>query len=178
MKKSLKLTRCALLCAAAVVLSMLESALPVPIFFLPGCRLGLANLAVIVAIPIVGSGGAVSVCVVKSLFILVARGVMAGFMSFCGGAVSLAVMLLLFYIKQFGYVGVSIASAAAHNTAQLAAAALIMWDIRVFSFLWLYLLLSIAAGTVTGFVAGVCVPPLCKVLNTLDRGLGSGTNKS
>lgn len=143
---------------------MLESALPVPIFFLPGCRLGLANLAVIIAIPITGAGGAASVCVVKALFILVTRGVTAGFMSFCGGTLSLAVMLLLFYYGKFGYIGISIASAAAHNTAQLAAAALLMWDIRVFNFIWIYLLLSIAAGALTGLVSGISVPPLCKAL--------------
>ena len=157
---------------------MLESALPVPIFFLPGCRLGLSNLAVIIAIPLVGAGTAASVCVVKALFILVTRGVTAGFMSFFAGAVSLGVMLLLFYIGKFGYIGISIVSAAAHNTSQLAAAALLMWDIRVFNFIWIYLLLSIVTGALTGLVSGISVPPLCKALKALDRGLGSGRNES
>lgn len=162
--RALYITGCAMLCAVAVVLSMLESALPVPIFFLPGCRLGLSNLAVIIAAFVLGSGGAFSVVIVKAAFILITRGLTAGFMSFCGGLLSLCVMLALFSGKRFGFVGVSVAGAAAHNVAQLAAAALLMWDIRVFSFLWLYLLLSIVTGTLTGIAAGLIIPPLCRAL--------------
>lgn len=153
-----------MLCAVAVVLSMLESAVPMPLFFLPGCRLGLSNLAIIIALFLTGLGGAFSVSIVKSVFILVTRGVTAGLMSFSGGILSLCVMAALFYCSRFGFVGVSVASAAAHNTAQLAAAALLMSDVRVFSFLWLYLLLSIVTGALTGTAAGVIIPPLSKTL--------------
>lgn len=171
--KSLYITRCAMLCAVAVVLSVLESAIPMPVFFVPGCRLGLSNLAVIIAIFVIGVGGAFSVAVVKSMFILVTRGVTAGLMSFSGGILSLCVMIVLFYTARFGFVGVSVASAAAHNTAQLAAAALLMCDARVFSFLWLYLLLSIVTGTLTGTAAGIIIPPLCKALKINNYGYPS-----
>lgn len=153
-----------MLCAVSVVLSMLESSLPTPVFLVPGCRLGLSNLAIIISIPITGIGGAFSVSVVKSLFIFITRGVTAGLMSLSGGIFSLLVMLLLFYIRRFGFVGVSVASAAAHNAAQLAVAALLMNDLRVFSFLWLYLLLSIITGAFTGTAAGLIIPPLTKAL--------------
>ena len=166
------ITRCALLCAVAVVLSMLESMLPTPVFLVPGCRLGLSNLAVIIAIPLCGAGGAFSVALVKSLFVLITRGVTAGMMSLSGGVLSLCVMLLLFRCKRFGFVGVSVASAAAHNTAQLAVAALLMTDIRVFSFLWLYLILSIVTGALTGTAAGIIIPPLLKVLKINEKNAG------
>ncbi len=155
---------CAMLCAVSAVLSTLESALPLPVFFVPGCRLGLSNLAVITAIPLVGAAGSLSVVGVKALLIFVTRGVTAGIMSLCGGLLSLAVMLFLFWLARFGFVGVSVASAAAHNTAQLAAAGLLMGDMRVFSFWWLYLLLSIVAGALTGVSAGVIIPPLGRAL--------------
>ncbi|MCQ4022871.1 MULTISPECIES: Gx transporter family protein [unclassified Ruminococcus] len=167
--KAYFITRCALLCAVAVVLSMLESMLPAPVFLVPGCRLGLANLAVIIAIPVTGSGGAFLVVIVKAMFIFVTRGVTAGLMSLSGGLVSLCVMLLLFRCRHFGFVGVSVASAAAHNTAQLAVAALLMSDIRVFSFVWLYLLLSIVTGALTGTAAGIIIPPLSKALKIKSR---------
>lgn len=170
--KAFFVTRCALLCAAAVVLSMLESMLPTPVFLVPGCRLGLSNLAIIIAIPLCGAGGAFSVAIVKALLVLITRGITAGIMSLAGGVLSLCVMLLLFRCKRFGYVGVSVASAAAHNTVQLAVAALMMTDIRVFSFLWLYLLLSIVTGALTGTAAGIIVPPLLKSLKTDEKNAG------
>lgn len=170
--RSYFITRCALLCAVAVVLSMLESMLPAPVFLVPGCRLGLSNLAIIIAIPVIGSSGALSVALVKSMLILITRGVTAGVMSLAGGMLSLCVMILLFRCKRFGFVGASVAGAAVHNTAQLAVAALLMSDIRVFSFLWLYLLLSIVTGALTGTAAGIIIPPLIKVLKINDKTAG------
>ena len=166
MKKSSAKTvaDCAMLCAVSAVLSMLESAIPAPVFLVPGCRLGLSNLAVIIAIFITGSMGAASVAVVKSLFVFVTRGAVAGVMSICGGLFSLAVMLLLFRSGRFGFLGVSVASAAAHNAAQLAAASLLIGDFSVLSVLWLYLLLSVVTGALTGTAAGIIIPPLGRTL--------------
>lgn len=163
-RKNLYISRCAILCAIAFVLSALESCVPMPILVLPGCRLGLSNIAIIVSVFVVGAGGAFSVAILKSLFVFVTRGVTAGIMSLSGGLLSLVVMLIMLYTLKFGYIGICVVSAVAHNMAQLGVCAVLMWDMHVFSFSWLYLLLSIATGLLTGTASGLIIKPLCRAL--------------
>lgn len=70
--------------------------------------------------------------------------------SLCGGALSLATMLLLRRTGRFSVLGVSIAGAVCHNLGQLACAALLTGTAG----LGWYLPVLLAAGCITGAAVG------------------------
>lgn len=150
------LCRSALLCAVGITLSALEAALPDFPFILPGMKLGLSNIAVILAIDTVGFFGALAVVTVKSGFALLTRGFTAAFMSFCGGVLSFLIMYLCAKSKKpkFGSIGIGLAGAFSHNMGQLAAALLLVGN-AVFAYGTVLSVISVFTGTITGLAAGI-----------------------
>lgn len=156
-KNILRLTRTAIISAVAIVLSVLESMLP--IIPLPGMKLGLSNIASMFAAGSEGIGSSVTVSVIKSLFVLITRGFTAFLMSFFGGLASTLVMCLMLCVKKkyFGYIGVGVAGAAIHNTVQIFVACVIL-DFTVITYLPVLLFISAITGCITGFTVGIILP--------------------
>ena len=156
-KNILRLTRTAIISAVAIVLSVLESMLP--IIPVPGMKLGLSNIASMFAAGSEGIGSAVTVSVIKSLFVLITRGFTAFLMSFFGGLASTLVMCLMlcFKKKYFGYIGVGVVGAAIHNTVQIFVACVIL-DFTVITYLPVLLFISVITGCITGFTVGIILP--------------------
>ena len=86
-----------LLFALAMALSFIEGTLVIP-GLLPGMKLGLANIVVMYALFFMGARQALVLDVLKALFVFLVSGVTAGFLSLCGGLLSLAVMWVLYYL--------------------------------------------------------------------------------
>ncbi|MBR1810682.1 MAG: Gx transporter family protein [Clostridia bacterium] len=157
-----------ILSAEAVVLSFLESLLPPLTFLPPGAKLGLANVAVMFTVVWAGLPAALAVTAVKALYVLITRGLSAFWISLCGGLCSVAVMYFLTRTRQtgrrrssFGYIGISVLSATAHNLGQLGAASAIA-GAPLIAYLPLLVLFGIFFGSVTGTVLGVVMPVLEK----------------
>lgn len=150
------LCRSALLSAVGIVLSAFESALPDFPFVLPGMKLGLANIAVILAIDTVGFWGAFAVVIIKAGFALLTRGATAAVMSLFGGVLSLIIMYLCTKCKrpQFGSIGLGIAGAFSHNMGQLIVACVLVGN-AVFGYGAALSLVSILSGGLTGLTAGI-----------------------
>ena len=119
--KTRKLTLCALFAAVAVAVNAVEGLIPTAAFMPPGAKLGISNVVTMFVSLRIGLLEALSVALVKSLFVLAARGFSAFVMSLSGGIVStLACFFMLKYCKKiFGFVGVGIAGALLHNCAQV-----------------------------------------------------------
>lgn len=62
---------------------------------MPAMKLGLSNIVVMYAVLFLNRRSALYLVLLKALFALLTRGVTAGFLSLCGGALSLAVFCLL-----------------------------------------------------------------------------------
>lgn len=156
-----------LLCACAIVLSILESLLPDLPFPVPGMKPGLANIATMTAIEAMGFSSALYVTLAKSLFVFVTRGATAFLMSFSGGIVSMLVMYLLLKCRKpaFGCIGTGIAGAFCHNAAQLAMASLLT-NTLIFYYLPFVSAVSLVTGSVTGTAVYFILPP---VLSSLKR---------
>ena len=84
-----------LLFALSVVLSFLEGTLTPLLGLPPGVKLGLANVVVMYALFFLGRGSAFTLVLLKSFFVLLTRGAMAGALSLGGGLLSLGVMAVL-----------------------------------------------------------------------------------
>ena len=126
-----RLTRCAVLTALALALSVAEGLVPLTILFpLPGLRLGLANLVTVYA--------------------LLGGNLMALAFSLTGGLLALGVMALLLRCSFLSLFGVSIAGAAAHNTGQILAAMAVLGSRAPLVYLPPLLLCSLVTGAVTG----------------------------
>ena len=79
-----------LLFALAMALSFIEGSLVIP-GLLPGMKLGLANIVVMYALFFMGVKQALVLDVLKALFVFLVSGFTAGFLSLCGGLLSLLV---------------------------------------------------------------------------------------
>lgn len=164
MKGTRRLTVMALLTAAAMILSYVESLLPSP--GIPGVKLGLANIAVIFALYRLGwrEAGAISLVRVGMVSVLFGS-VGALFYSLAGAVLSLAVMALLRRLDVFSPVGVSVAGGVSHNAGQILMAMLLLETERL---IW-YLPVLVLTGLGGGILVGLCGAALVKRLPPLEK---------
>lgn len=156
-----KVTALGLFLAASLVLSYLEHLLPMP---LPGVKLGLSNLLVVLALYLYDRRTAALLLFGK---ILLSALLFAGFSAFlyslCGGALSFAVMCLLKALPWFSITGVSMGGGVAHNVGQLMAA-LLFFPPRTLLFYLPFLLLSgLAAGALLGITAAFLIKRVFRI---------------
>ena len=120
----------------------------------PGVKLGVANIAVLLALYADGLPLAAAVTT--------ARVVLAGFLfsgpmsivfGLAGAWLSLLVMVLLKKTSWFSVTGVSMAGGACHNLGQLLAARVVLDSAAVFGALPPLLLVGASAGALTGFLS-------------------------
>ena len=152
------------LTALALIFSYVESLIPISLG-IPGVKLGLANLIVVVAL--------YKMSWAEASVISVVRIIVAGFMfanvfsilySLSGGILSFTVMALLKRTGKFSVFGVSMAGGVAHNIGQITVAAFV---VQTFSVTY-YVPVLIVAGVVTGFIIGILAKEMLKRLAGLD----------
>lgn len=147
----------ALYTAAALILGLLDSAIPLPAFIpLPGVRLGLANIAGMLALLTLGAPMAFLLTLCRCLLgALVSGNAFALVYSLGAGLLAMAAMALArrFYPRHMSIWGISMAGATAHNLAQVGIAALIIQDTAVFILLPPLILLGGLTATLTALIA-------------------------
>lgn len=149
--KMREITVCALLSSLALILSYLEFLLPLPVP-IPGIKLGIANLAVMVAMYKLSNRYALTVNLVRILIAgLLFNGVFGAFYALAGALLSFTVMCGLKYSDKFSIVGVSMAGSVAHNLGQLMLASFIMSTPHLFY----YFPVLLFSGMLTGILLGI-----------------------
>lgn len=149
--KAYKISVSAVLTALAMIFSYVEALFPFN-FGIPGIKLGLSNLAVLVALYGLGPWYAFAVNLTRILLSgFLFGGVSAMMYSLAGGMLSFAVMCLLKKTGLFSPLGVSMAGGVAHNAGQLTVAALIIENSKIY----LYMPALLISGTVTGILLGI-----------------------
>ena len=142
-----------LLLAFALILSYVESLIPF-FFGIPGMKLGLANLAVLLTMILLG--------VREALMINIGRIIISSFLfgnmfmilySLAGGIFSFLVMIGMKKSKKFSIAGISMGGGVFHNVGQLLVAFAVVETKSIFY----YLPVLLAAGVGTGFLNGVIV---------------------
>ncbi len=150
--------------ALALIFSYVETLIPIS-FGIPGVKLGLANLVIVIALYKIRPG--------EALLLSVTRVALAGFIfgnyfsiiySLAGGLLSLAVMALLKKEGGFSVIGVSIAGGVSHNVGQLIVAMLV---VETFSVIY-YVPVLLAAGAITGFFIGILAEQMLRRLRNIQ----------
>lgn len=146
--------------ALALIFSYVETLIPVNLG-IPGVKLGLANLIIVVAL--------YKMRLSEAYLLSVVRVLLAGFIfgnyfsiiySLAGGLLSLTVMALLKKWGGFSLQGISIAGGVFHNIGQLIVAAVV---VETFSVTY-YFLVLLVAGLLTGLVIGIVAEMMLKRL--------------
>ena len=143
----------AMFTALALIFSYVEFLLPLPVP-VPGIKLGLANLVIIIAIYRMSFKYAFTInCVRIVASGLLFSGVFGMLYSFAGGILSLVVMYVLYRTGRFSMVGISMAGGVMHNLGQLLTACLIVSNIRLMSYFAVLLFSGLISGILIGIVA-------------------------
>ena len=161
-KRVRRLTELSVLTAIALIIFVIELQIPNP-FPIPGIKLGLANIAILVTMCTVGKREALMVAVYRSLLILAFGGNIVGFgFSLLGGVAAGFTMYVLIEIKHVSIFGVSIGGAAMHAIGQIVVAMMFAKSIYIVSYLpWLMVASSFAGG----IIAFLSIP----VIKALDH---------
>lgn len=140
-----------MLTALAFILSYVESLVPVTVG-IPGVKLGLANLVVVIALYTLDLKGAFVISAVRIVLSgLTFGGLFSMLYSLAGGLFSFAVMAILSRKKVFGTVGVSVCGGVAHNIGQLLVAMAVLETESV----WYYFPVLLISGSVAGVLIGL-----------------------
>lgn len=150
--------------ALALIFSYVETLIPIQ-FGIPGVKLGLANLIIVIAL--------YRVKLSEVYLLSIVRVLLAGFIfgnyfsiiySLAGGILSLTVMALLRKKGGFSVIGVSIAGGVFHNIGQLIVASVI---VETFGVMY-YVPVLLIAGLVTGLLIGIASDGMLKRLASLE----------
>lgn len=150
-----RLALSAMLAALALIFSYVEVLIPLPVP-VPGIKLGIANLVIVMAIYKLGFRYAFTInCVRIAIAGLLFSGVFGMLYSFAGGILSLLVMYLLQRTGWFSMVGVSMAGGVAHNLGQLVTASLLVQSVRMMSYFSILLFSGLISGILIGVLASL-----------------------
>ena len=146
--------------ALSLIFSYVETLIPFQIG-IPGVKLGLANLVIVVAL--------YKLSLKETYLLSIVRVLLSGFLfgnyfsiiySLAGGLLSLTVMAALKRFGGFSVMGVSLAGGVFHNIGQLLIA---MAVVETYSVMY-YLPVLLVAGMITGFVIGLVSNEMLKRL--------------
>ena len=139
--------------ALTLIFSYVETLIPIHLG-IPGVKLGLANLIIVITLYKMG---------VKEAYILsVVRVVLAGFIfgnmfsilySMAGGLLSLTVMIFLKKTDKFSVMGISMAGGVFHNVGQLIMASIVLESLSITYYLPVLLISGVLTGFFIGFIA-------------------------
>mgnify|MGYP002554665355 FL=1 len=137
--------------ALALIFSYIETLVPIS-FGIPGVKLGLANLIIVIALYKIPLREVYVLSIVRVLL----SGVLFGnyfsiAYSLAGGLLSLTVMALLKKAGGFSVFGICIADGVCHNIGQLVVAMIV---VETFAMSY-YMPVLLVAGLITGFLIGV-----------------------
>lgn len=156
MSRTHKIALRGMLIAVAFVLSWLEAQLP-PLGMVPGVKLGLTNLAVLIAVYRLGTADAMMINIVRILLVSFTFGNMFSlWYSLAGGMLSTIVMLALHRTGKFHLPVVSIAGGVVHNIGQILVAMVVLGSSGVVYYMGVLWFSGMIAGALVGLIgAGV-----------------------
>ena len=154
-----KMALLGVLTAGAIVIAILESF--IPSIGIPGVKLGLANIVILVILYELGILEAIIVNVFRVIVVGLIRGTFLGMgflMSITGAFFSLAIMVLFYLlIKKFSIISVSVIGLVFHVAGQILIAMLFLGTAYIVLYLPVIAISAIITGVFVGIIARLII---------------------
>lgn len=154
-----KMALLSVLTAAAIVIAIIESF--IPSIWIPGVKLGLANIVILVILYEIGIIEAILVNLLRVFLVGLLRGTflsMGFYMSLTGAVLSLAVMIVFYLIiKKFSIVAVSVMGSIFHIFGQILIAIIFLGTASVLYYLPIISISAIITGILVGIGAKLII---------------------
>ncbi len=161
--KSKKLAFLGLLIALAFVLSYIEYMMPINIG-IPGAKVGLANLVVVVALYTLGERDAFTLSIIRVLLVGLTFGNMAMMMySAAGAALSFIAMFIVKRTGKVSQTGVSVIGGVFHNVGQIIVAIFVLETSAILYYLPFLVIIGTLSGVVIGLISGMIIVRVKKI---------------
>lgn len=155
-----------ILVALALLFSYAETFIPLN-FGVPGIKLGLANLVVLLGLTFLPAADVLLISVVRILLASLLFGnVMSLWYSLAGGLLSFAAMYLLSRRDDVSLIGMSMAGGVLHNVGQVVTAAVIVKTLQLTGYLPVLLVAGLVTGAVVGSLAKLLLPRVRKAFSS------------
>ncbi|GFI22091.1 hypothetical protein IMSAGC011_00864 [Lachnospiraceae bacterium] len=142
---------CAMLTTLAMIFGYVEALIPFQ-FGLPGIKLGVANIVIVIALYLLPAGQVFAIQGMRIILVSFLFGNMSMMLySLAGGFLSLSIMLILKKTNWFSMVGISVVGGVSHNIGQLIVAAFVVQNLKVA----FYVPALLIAGLITGCLIGM-----------------------
>lgn len=160
MKKSRYVAEYGILITLALILSYVEARIPIS-FVIPGIKLGLTNVLVLVVLYMNDWKRAIGVNVLRIILVgfLFGNGISIIY-SLAGGLLSGGIMILMKYTGKFNIVSVSICGGIFHNIGQIIVAIIFLQTKMIAWYLFVLWFGGIVSGTVIGVIGSELVKRL------------------
>ena len=154
-----KIALLGVLTAGAIIIAILESF--IPSIGIPGVKLGLANIVILIILYELGIWEAVVVNILRVLVVSLVRGTflsMGFLMSLTGCVMSLGIMILFYLlIKKFSIIGVSVIGSIFHVFGQILIAMLFLGTAYIILYLPVIAISAIITGVFVGIAAQLII---------------------
>ncbi|MGI6392757.1 MAG: Gx transporter family protein [Candidatus Izemoplasmatales bacterium] len=151
-----KLVFLAIMVAASVVLSIVESLISVALFIIPGVKLGLANIITLVILYVYSEKDAAIVVLIRIMLVgLVYSGLFQPtfWMSLSGGVLAFIAMVVFKRLTKLTLISVSVAGSLFHMVGQILMAMVVLNTETLIFYLPYMMLIAIPTGIFTGIIA-------------------------
>lgn len=150
-----KITKLSMLISLSVVISIIESYIPIFNNIIPGLRLGLSNVIILYVLYNYSFKESIYVSLVRVLLVgLLRTGLFSitFFFSLSGAILSIISMYIVKKIKLLSIIGVSIVGSITHSIGQILIAILLLKNNTIIYYLPYLLIFSIPTGILTGII--------------------------
>lgn len=149
--------RVGVLASLAIILSYFEMLIPAPVP-VPGIKLGLANIVVVIALYTLSPKIAFNISLVRVFSVAFLFGGLSTLLySFSSACVSFLIMYAFKKSKLFSVIGVSIIGSFAHVTTQLYVASLVVDNSSIFTYLPILTFSALISGFLIGYIAYIAI---------------------
>ena len=155
-----KITRLSMLLAISVVLSLIESLIPLLNGIIPGIKLGFANIVILFTLYTFSLKDAFIISILRVFLVGILRtGVFSitFFFAFFGALLSLLFMYMFKKFTKLSIVGVSIIGSVMHTIGQIIIAVIFLSNVNILYYLPILLITSIVTGIIVGYISNALI---------------------
>ena len=162
--KTKKIALLGVLTSVALVLSYLEAIIPPIYAAVPGIKVGLPNIVIILALYKFGFKEALSISLLRVFIVALLFGnVMTLAYSLAGAILSLIIMVLIKRTDRFSHVGVSVVGGVSHNLGQVLVAMALLNSTLIGYYMIVLTITGTLAGVAVGIVGSILLKKIQKI---------------